>query len=59
MTVFVPPPDLQDRRTWMGLLARARPERLAELVPDEPDSGPVILRQPEIGTVMVQGRIGA
>ncbi|MCA3522361.1 MAG: hypothetical protein IOC79_03425, partial [Rhodobacter sp.] len=54
MTVFVPPPDLQDRRTWMGLLARARPERLAELVPDEPDSGPVILRQPEIGTVMVQ-----
>ncbi|MFN7269102.1 MAG: phosphonate C-P lyase system protein PhnG [Cereibacter sp.] len=59
MTVSVPPPDLQDRRTWMGLLARARPERLAELAPDEPDPGPVILRQPEIGTVMVQGRIGA
>lgn len=59
MTVCVPPPDLQDRRTWMGLLARARPERLAELMSDEPDPGPVILRQPETGTVMVQGRIGA
>ena len=59
MTASVPPSDLEDRRTWMGVLARARPERLAELLPPDSDSGAVILRQPEIGTVMVQGRIGA
>ena len=59
MTASVAPSDPEDRRTWMGVLARARPERLAELMPAEPDESPVILRQPEIGTVMVQGRIGA
>lgn len=40
----------------MGLLARARPERLAELVPDLPPHS--LLRAPEIGAVMVQGRQG-
>jgi len=59
MTASSPSPDPEDRRTWMGVLARARPERLAELMPADPVESPVMLRQPEIGTVMVQGRIGA
>ena len=45
-----------DRRGWMGLLAKAAPEALAalwrEAVPHE------VLRGPEVGSVMVQGRIG-
>ena len=49
------------RRGWMGLLARARPEdladRLAALIgPDLP--GHALLRTPEIGAVMVRGRAG-
>ena len=45
------------RQEWMGLLARARPARLAALFPDLPPHD--LLRAPEIGAVMVQGRIGA
>ena len=49
------------RRDWMGLLARAPADRLADrlaaLMPDEPQAA--YLRPPEIGTVMVRGRIGA
>lgn len=46
------------RRDWMGLLARARPERLAALMP--PDAPSVtLLRPPEVGAVMVRGRAGA
>src|SRR5574343_1389143 len=52
---------LPSRRDWMGLLARAPADRLAErlaaLLPEEPEAA--CLRPPEIGTVMVQGRIGA
>ena len=44
------------RQIWMGLLARAKPTRLAELFPDLPPHQ--LLRTPEIGAVMVQGRIG-
>jgi alpha-D-ribose 1-methylphosphonate 5-triphosphate synthase subunit PhnG len=44
------------RRDWMGVLARARAARLAELLPDLPPHD--LLRGPEIGAVMVQGRIG-
>ena len=40
----------------MGLLARAKPQRLAELFPDLPPHE--LLRAPEIGAVMVRGRIG-
>lgn len=40
----------------MGLLARAKPERLTGLFPDLPDHS--FLRAPEVGAVMVQGRIG-
>ena len=45
-----------DRKMWMGLLARAKPTRLAQLLPDLPDHA--MLRPPEIGAVMVQGRAG-
>lgn len=45
-----------DRKGWMGLLAKARPAALAalwgEAVPHE------VLRAPEVGAVMVQGRMG-
>lgn len=50
--------EMADRKAWMGLLARARPDRLAALMPAElPDHA--MLRTPEIGAVMVRGRIGA
>lgn len=45
-----------DRPAWMGLMARAAPARLAALFPDLPPHD--FLRVPEIGAVMVQGRIG-
>ena len=45
-----------DRKTWMGLLARANPTRLAQLLPKLPVHE--MLRPPEIGAVMVQGRVG-
>ena len=46
-----------DRRAWMGLLARAEPARLAALLgADLPEH--VVLRAPEIGAVMVRGRVG-
>ncbi|MDO5659171.1 MAG: phosphonate C-P lyase system protein PhnG [Paracoccus sp. (in: a-proteobacteria)] len=44
------------RAHWMGALARAKPARLAALMPDLPDYS--VIRAPEIGTVMVQGRMG-
>lgn len=45
------------RRDWLSILARSAPDRLAQLLPDLPDHA--LLRAPETGTVMVQGRIGA
>jgi alpha-D-ribose 1-methylphosphonate 5-triphosphate synthase subunit PhnG len=44
------------RQIWMGLLARAKPQRLAELLPKLPQHD--LLRAPEIGAVMLRGRIG-
>lgn len=44
------------RKTWMATLAKADPARLAALMPHLPSHA--ILRQPEIGAVMVRGRIG-
>lgn len=47
-----------DRQGWMGLLARAKPALLAARMPEAlPDHS--LLRAPEIGAVMVQGRAGA
>ncbi len=48
--------DTAARQGWMGLLARAKPERLAALFPDLPSHA--LLRPPEVGAVMVQGRMG-
>lgn len=45
-----------DRKGWMGLLARTRPARLADLLPDLPPHD--LLRGPEVGAVMVRGRVG-
>lgn len=48
---------LQTRRQgWMGLLARAKPDRLAHLLPDVVPYD--VLRGPEVGAVMVRGRVG-
>ena len=46
----------EDRKGWMGLMARAKAARLAELFPDLPPHD--MLRPPETGAVMVQGRTG-
>ena len=44
------------RQIWMGLLARAPSARLTELFSNLPQHE--LLRAPEVGAVMVQGRIG-
>lgn len=46
----------ETRQSWMGLLARAAPARLADLLPELPPHA--VLRAPEVGAVMVRGRIG-
>jgi len=52
-------PDIPQRRTWMGLLAKAEPGRVADLL-DQAGLRPEFqwLRRPETGSVMVQGRTG-
>lgn len=45
-----------DRQTWLSVLAKARPDRLAALMPALPPHE--MLRRPETGAVMVRGRIG-
>ena len=45
------------RQSWMGLLARAEASALAAALP-EPLPPHTLLRGPEIGAVMVQGRAG-
>ncbi|MCJ8138760.1 phosphonate C-P lyase system protein PhnG [Falsirhodobacter halotolerans] len=44
------------RASWMAVLAKAPSGRLAALMPDLPAHD--ILRAPEIGAIMVEGRIG-
>ena len=44
------------RKQWMAILAKAAPQRLMQLMPDLPPHA--LLRAPEIGAVMVQGRAG-
>ncbi len=51
------PAEIAARKAWMGLLARAKPDRLAQLFPELPPHD--MLRPPEIGAVMVRGRTGA
>ena len=45
-----------DRPSWMGVLARAPVPRLAALFPDIPAHS--LLRAPEVGAIMLRGRIG-
>ena len=49
-------PTAPDRQNWMSVLAKAPPARLADLFPDLPPHD--LVRAPECGAVMVQGRIG-
>ena len=54
-------PQTSERKQWMSLLAKAAPARLAALMPDLPDvtkPDVTLLRPPEIGSVMVRGRVG-
>jgi alpha-D-ribose 1-methylphosphonate 5-triphosphate synthase subunit PhnG len=51
-----PSEQIADRKAWMSLLAKAAPARLAALLPDLPDAA--LLRPPEVGSVMVRGRVG-
>ena len=44
------------RKSWMALLAKAAPQRLAALLSDLPAHD--VLRPPEVGAVMLRGRIG-
>lgn len=53
----MPEPTEHARKDWMALLAKAAPQRLADLLSDLPRH--VFLRPPEVGAVMVRGRIGA
>lgn len=52
-------PDIEERRQWMGVLAKASPDRLDEFWQDlaeKPDYR--CLKGPEIGLAMVRGRAG-
>lgn len=44
------------RQSWMSTLAKAPSQRLEALFPDLPPHS--FLRPPEVGAVMVQGRVG-
>jgi alpha-D-ribose 1-methylphosphonate 5-triphosphate synthase subunit PhnG len=50
------PPDQTARQRWLALLAKAPPARLAALLPELPAHQQ--LRAPEVGAVMVRGRVG-
>ena len=54
------PQDIEARKSWMGLLAKAPTGRVAELL-DAFGARPAStwLRKPEIGSTMVRGRAGA
>lgn len=52
-------PDTSRRKAWMGLLARAPAERVVALLDAAlPRPGFDWLRAPELGSVMVRGRMG-
>jgi alpha-D-ribose 1-methylphosphonate 5-triphosphate synthase subunit PhnG len=49
-------PSTAPRKAWISVLAKAAPARLSALMPSLPPHE--VLRAPEVGAVMVQGRIG-
>ena len=50
--------ETQDRQAWMGLLAKAPKGRIADLLGDRKTEGFEWLRKPEVGSVMIRGRMG-
>lgn len=50
--------ETQDRQAWMGLLAKAPKGRIADLLGDRAETGFEWLRKPEVGSVMIRGRMG-
>lgn len=48
----------QERQAWMGLLAKAPEGRVAELLGARDGFGFEWLRKPEVGSVMIRGRMG-
>ena len=50
--------ETQDRQAWMGLLAKAPKGRIADLLGDCAETGLEWLRKPEVGSVMIRGRMG-
>ena len=51
--------DIADRKTWLGLLARAPEGRVSDLLSASGlERNSTWLRKPEIGSVMVRGRTG-
>jgi len=51
--------SVEERRVWMGVLARAKPAKLAALMAATNLAEPYdLLRAPETGLIMVRGRIG-
>ncbi|NUH65120.1 phosphonate C-P lyase system protein PhnG [Sulfitobacter sp. S0837] len=55
-----PDEETRDRKTWMGILARAEAGDLARLWQDlGPAPAHDVLRAPEIGGIMLRGRMGA
>ncbi len=50
-------PQVVARKDWMSVLAKAPAARLSALMPDVPAHD--VLRPAEVGSVMVQGRIGS
>ncbi|MBP0575499.1 phosphonate C-P lyase system protein PhnG, partial [Mycobacterium tuberculosis] len=51
------PPESR-RRRWMGVLARASRDDLAAALEGEDCSAEDVVRPPEVGTVMLEGRAG-
>lgn len=58
MTQMTDAAPMTERQTWMGLMARVDPARLADLLPD-PLADHGLLRPAEVGAVMVRGRVGS
>lgn len=50
--------ETQERQAWMGLMAKAPQGRVADLLGDRAAAEFEWLRKPEVGSVMIRGRMG-
>lgn len=58
-TIEQPEPETTTRQAWLGILARASAAELHACLEQAPQlPAYALLREPEIGLIMVQGRIG-